>query len=141
MDLRCTKCGKKLARKRKTGLCKVCLLKGQVGENNPNWKGEEGGVHMRIKAAYGSATEYICTDCGEPAKEWSWEHGTDKTDIDNYNPRCYPCHRAYDYDFIHSENSRRMNSEKHKKPWSRERWNKQHQQAEELWMWRRDSNR
>ena len=124
MDIMCMECGKKLARRRKTGLCKKCLLDRQVGQGNPNWKGEtvsSAGMHMRIKAERGSASKYRCVDCGEAAKEWSKRHDSNPFSIDSYSPRCYGCHRAYDKDIIHSKESRDKNSKAHKRPWTRAR--------------------
>ncbi len=105
MDIRCLNCKKKLSRRRKSGLCKKCFLSSSVGSRNPNWKGEEvsaAGMHMRVKAAKGYASEYVCFDCGDNAKEWSQKHDSNAFLVSSYVPRCYVCHRAYDYDIIHS---------------------------------------
>jgi hypothetical protein len=69
-----------------------------------------GGVHMRLKATRGSASQYTCR-CGEPAQDWAYDHLdpealTDSvgrrysTDMDRYRPLCKKCHRREDYDRV-----------------------------------------
>lgn len=54
-------------------------------------------IHKRVRRLWGKACEYECVDCGaEFAAQWSWKHGTDPTDLMNYDPRCVKCHCAYD---------------------------------------------
>lgn len=140
----CSSCGERLSRKRKSGMCKSCYLASCTGSANPNWKGDEAckeAFHMRVKYTRGYASQYKCVDCFEPAKEWSHLHNTDPGDPVSYMPRCYQCHRDYDHDIIHSKESRKRNSEAHKKPWSRERHFKQTEQASELWLYRKGNPR
>lgn len=52
--------------------------------------------HSRVHATRGRAKTYKCVDCGGPAFDWSQRHGTDGWDVNDYDPRCRKCHRAYD---------------------------------------------
>lgn len=48
-------------------------------------------LHKRIHRKYGKASNYLCVDCGEKARDWSNEGKyTDK--IEDYKPRCRKCH-------------------------------------------------
>lgn len=53
-------------------------------------------IHKKLAIKYGKAKEYVCTDCGNQAFDWSYEHDTDPYDLDNYYPRCRSCHLKYD---------------------------------------------
>ena len=85
------------------------------GSCNWRWKGDDVayfGAHHRLIKALGSAREHPCADCGEPAREWSY----DNLDPDertqevrgsliryslkqaHYSPRCARCHRSFDRD-------------------------------------------
>jgi hypothetical protein len=58
--------------------------------------------HRAVVRKWGRAREYECMDCNDqttPSK-WSWTHGTDRWNPDNYLPRCHRCHMQYDYNFI-----------------------------------------
>lgn len=83
------------------------------GEENPNWVGEDvgyGGAHCRIYRARGNATEYPCVDCFDQAAQWSYRHGSERENTEwmdgklvpyspdpmDYDPRCVPCHKAFD---------------------------------------------
>jgi hypothetical protein len=52
--------------------------------------------HRRVYAAKGKASQQICVACGEQAAHWSHTHNTDPANVDNYQPRCFVCHFAYD---------------------------------------------
>jgi hypothetical protein len=64
-------------------------------------------VHSRLRRRLGVARSRRCSDCGEPAHEWSYD-GTDpnelvgawgqpySTDLNRYVPRCRRCHRRFD---------------------------------------------
>lgn len=52
--------------------------------------------HVKVANARGKACNYACADCGHPAAEWSWCHGSDPDDIHGYEPRCFKCHDRYD---------------------------------------------
>ncbi len=68
------------------------------------------GAHMRVVAARGHASSYLCADCGRPAAEWAYQHGDPdelvaavngkprhySLDSDRYAPMCRPCHRRLD---------------------------------------------
>lgn len=69
------------------------------------------GAHRRITAVRGPASDYACVDCGHVAAHWSMKHDAVDTHIDqwsaekgrvysldvfSYEPRCFPCHFAYD---------------------------------------------
>lgn len=78
----------------------------QLRGEHPTWA----TVHGRLRRSRGSAKDHRCIDCGKPAAEWSYD-GSDpdeligehcgrvmaySVDPDRYQPRCKPCHRAYD---------------------------------------------
>ena len=69
-----------------------------VKEDNPKWNPNPtiATIHKRIVREYGSAKMYLCNDCDNPARDWSWIHDTDWKDIENYVPRCRSCHLKYD---------------------------------------------
>lgn len=67
-------------------------------------------IHYRLDRKHGRASEHLCTDCGAPAQDWSYD-GTDPNevhgraggsvlayslDLDRYVPRCRPCHSRFD---------------------------------------------
>lgn len=55
-----------------------------------------GYIHELLAEFYGRASEYDCVNCSRPAVDWSYQHGTDSSDINNYEPRCRSCHMLYD---------------------------------------------
>lgn len=55
-----------------------------------------GQAHRRVRRALGKASGYPCADCGHQAFEWSQVHGTTGQELGHYQPRCHPCHTAYD---------------------------------------------
>lgn len=74
------------------------------------WVGDKAGywgVHKRLARRRGSASGYACVDCGAPAQEWSYNHAAAdekcdergqpySTNLDDYDPRCKPCHGRLD---------------------------------------------
>jgi hypothetical protein len=82
------------------------------GALNPAWKGDDasyGTLHMRLNAWRGQASHYTCVDCGDPAYSWAFRHDTPEefvrvsaegypysTRVEDYDPRCAPCHGIYD---------------------------------------------
>ena len=79
----------------------------QRRDRNTAWRGDiasYGAVHARM----GKASAHVCVDCGEQAKEWSYDGGcphelTDprrglrySPDPARYSPRCAPCHMTQD---------------------------------------------
>lgn len=63
-------------------------------------------AHLRVEAVKGKAKTHSCVDCGGQARDWSldpnavhtYEDG-DKVwsmNIEDYAPRCIPCHRDLD---------------------------------------------
>ena len=64
-------------------------------------------AHRRVDHDRGRAKTHACIDCGEPAKEWSYDH-KDQDEIrdakgrpyslksDHYAPRCHSCHWSFD---------------------------------------------
>ncbi len=66
-----------------------------------------GAAHRRIYRLRGKASQYACVDCGEAAKDWSYD-GNDPNELPDpggwvysqdpayYVPRCRFCHRGYD---------------------------------------------
>lgn len=70
-------------------------------------------VHKKVRATRGKAANYSCVDCGGQATDWSYTHedpnpmyreenGTYpySSNIDFYEPRCKPCHRAFDKEVV-----------------------------------------
>lgn len=82
-----------------------------TGEDHHNWTGDAatyGGVHQRVRYQRGSATNYSCADCGDPAAHWSYDNADPdervcpelglrySVDLDRYSPRCVLCHSRFD---------------------------------------------
>lgn len=79
-------------------------------DKNPNWSGSQASysaVHQRLARYRGPASGYLCADCGVPADHWSFNGRISaswrsdgaldySTDLGDYDPRCVPCHSAYD---------------------------------------------
>lgn len=68
-------------------------------------------AHGRVKQLRGAASLHPCIDCGGSATDWSYDHGdmnelTDErgrpysVDPSYYHPRCRPCHKRFDNDFL-----------------------------------------
>lgn len=71
------------------------------------------GVHHRLKAARGTATDHPCVRCGEQAHHWCYDHadpaevhGVADTrgivapyslDLSHYEPLCRSCHVTEDW--------------------------------------------
>lgn len=66
-------------------------------------------AHVRIEKRRGTARMHQCVDCGKRAEHWSYDHGDPdhligpaphflpySLSVDHYEPRCRPCHRAFD---------------------------------------------
>jgi hypothetical protein len=80
------------------------------GELSPFWKLSDVSyetMHGRVRARRGTASMYECVDCGGHAKHWSYDGLDDNElvgnfdlrysmDVTHYQPRCVPCHSAYD---------------------------------------------
>lgn len=83
---------------------------GKFGPEHPAWAGDDcgiQGVHGRVFRERGRAKDHFCANCGEPAKEWAYDHQDPNEkispggypyslDIDHYEPLCWPCHRRMD---------------------------------------------
>lgn len=68
------------------------------------------GMHTRLNRERGKASSHACVDCGQPAREWSYDHddpdevrgvhrGTPvvySLDVARYSPRCSSCHNDLD---------------------------------------------
>lgn len=65
------------------------------------------GAHMRLRKHRGSATSYVCAECGAPATQWAYNHadpdecyqdgvGAYSMDPAHYSPMCVPCHKRAD---------------------------------------------
>lgn len=80
---------------------------GQKRTETPNYR----RAHKWVREERGLAADHQCVDCGEKAREWSYDH-TDpdekkspegwvySTDPSNYSPRCKSCHIALDRSII-----------------------------------------
>lgn len=84
------------------------------GEESPKWIGDKisyGPAHARIRSAYGPAKSHKCIDCGDQARDWSYNHNdpNEKLEIGisakpvaysadplYYSPRCRSCHSLFD---------------------------------------------
>lgn len=67
-------------------------------------------AHDRLRRHRGSAKRFDCVDCGATAAQWSLRHDSKKRitgktqhsvmswspNVEDYEPRCIPCHRSYD---------------------------------------------
>jgi hypothetical protein len=81
-----------------------------IGERNTNWTGDGAtylAMHQRLRKHRGPARTRACFACGAPARQWSYDHCDPdervsddglpySVNLDRYQPRCVPCHKAYD---------------------------------------------
>lgn len=108
---------------RTDGFCRNCGLRFDKngttahhakGELHYMWLTDEAmtynAIHSRLRKHRGSARNYQCSECGKPAKHWSYNHDSrfEKvemvsgyevsfgTRIEDYSPRCVPCHKRFD---------------------------------------------
>lgn len=76
---------------------------------SPRWKTAVGytTAHRRVALTRGPASAQTCVDCGERARQWSYEHNCPQerrdrrgraysADPTRYAARCIPCHTAFD---------------------------------------------
>ena len=65
------------------------------------------GAHQRIRSVRGNAFQYKCVECGRMAEQWAFIHerasivihseqGPYSPNVDDYQPMCVPCHKAFD---------------------------------------------
>lgn len=81
------------------------------GDNNGMWVGDDAnyfGIHTRLGAVRGKASERLCEHCGEPAEHWAYTHDDpeEKVSADGlaysvrieefYVPLCVECHSRFD---------------------------------------------
>jgi hypothetical protein len=76
------------------------------------------GVHVRLRADIGPAAAHQCVDCGTQAHHWSYDHQDPcervraedglpySLDPSHYEPRCVPCHKAFDLNRLAGTTSR-----------------------------------
>lgn len=66
-------------------------------------------AHLAVKAARGKASDYPRAECGDPARDWAYQHEGEpeafsetgapySTDVNAYAPMCRGCHERYDND-------------------------------------------
>lgn len=81
-----------------------------VGPENTGWVGEDVtyvGAHCRVKRIHGPASDHLCVDCGQPARDWSYDHSDPNEKLSreglsyspdpaHYEARCKSCHRIFD---------------------------------------------
>jgi hypothetical protein len=75
------------------------------------WGGDEvtyRTAHGRLTRYRGKANQHPCVDCGALAAQWSYDGKAENeqrdprtgiaytTEMVHYQPRCYPCHKAFD---------------------------------------------
>lgn len=79
--------------------------------DDQGWKGDAVGyktLHDRLRRQRGKASDHACVDCGEQARDWSLVKSADAVRdakrglryslrIEDYEPRCPPCHGRYDH--------------------------------------------
>lgn len=64
-------------------------------------------VHDRLREVFGRAADHPCVDCGNQARDWSYDHQDPNErvsprglvfteDLSHYAPRCISCHRNFD---------------------------------------------
>lgn len=83
------------------------------GAANGWWSGDAvtySGAHDRVRHARGAASGHLCADCGGQASQWSYDHadanekpsteGPYSADVEHYEPRCVPCHKAFDLHYL-----------------------------------------
>ena len=95
-------CGKHYQRWRKTG---------RVDDPRDSTPLSYGGVHDRLRAAYGPASDYSCVACCSPAAQWAYDHSDPdelrgvggsgdglpySLDLHRYHPLCWSCHQGVD---------------------------------------------
>jgi len=81
------------------------------GPDHPRWKGDEAGyaaIHLRLTAQRGKVSDYLCDQCGVPARDWAYTNDDPdgkldprsgcyySTDPERYVPMCVPCHKRFD---------------------------------------------
>lgn len=64
------------------------------------------GMHARLRADRGNASDHACVSCGNKAKHWAYNHtdpdeiqgekGPFSLNINNYDPMCVSCHKNFD---------------------------------------------
>ena len=72
------------------------------------------GAHHRVHRSRGRASDHACVDCGQPARNWSYDHSDPdqlvevvtmgrwtgqmpfSLDTTRYQPRCVSCHKVFD---------------------------------------------
>jgi hypothetical protein len=63
-------------------------------------------VHVRLLRSRGSAAQHQCIDCGQIAREWSYNHSQSNVryslNLDDYDPRCRACHVRFDLQYRRS---------------------------------------
>jgi hypothetical protein len=71
-------------------------------------------AHDRVTREHGPARDHACTDCGQPAAQWSYDHADPDERIaeaikgappyslklEHYQARCIPCHKRFDLDHL-----------------------------------------
>lgn len=85
-----------------------------VNPNHKNYNGHTNSydtLHSRVRNARGKASLYECVDCQGQASDWALMHDAPgkrqlsggrydgawvSDDVNDYEPRCKDCHRAYD---------------------------------------------
>lgn len=107
----CGQCGNEYLGQRNAKLCSAACaaesLRGRLKTETPAYR----TVHSRISKASGKASEHACADCGQAARQWSYD-GTDpgeltdpatgckySADPAHYRPRCHLCHVRADQRF------------------------------------------
>jgi hypothetical protein len=94
---------------RKTRSCGCLLeeLRPTYGKRNLTDCPSYNGMHRRIRAWRGKASDQTCIECGEQASDWAYDHADPdevispsgqvySTNVMHYVPMCRPHHHAFD---------------------------------------------
>lgn len=96
----------------RTGNANTCGHRPAHRANAPTYA----AAHERLRTDLGSASSHQCTDCGETAYHWSYDHDDPNEMYErigttliayspiqsHYAPRCVPCHKRYDLGHLNS---------------------------------------
>lgn len=101
----------------RNGKCRSCVSLAFYydGPKNPRGPRKEvvgyAAAHCRVRSVKGRAANHLCVDCGHQALSWTLKYGASQItteaegiykgtmfslNIDDYEPRCEPCHRVHD---------------------------------------------
>lgn len=101
----------------RSGDSSICGIPGRHLDPHPTYA----TAHQRVRDLHGAPSTHQCIDCGHTASHWSYNHDDpDELYVEglsahplaysnkpsSYSPRCVPCHKRFDLDYINSTYSR-----------------------------------